>query len=343
MNKTLSAASLALALSAAMGIAAAPAIAASHGGAMKAETEKCFGVAMKGKNDCKAGAGTTCAGTSKTDYQGNAWSMVPKGTCEKDRLTDLADRQGPARRVQGKEGLIPKHRAQEPAMTILPLRHAAPSDPRRQRSLPARAGSGSSPSISATILKPAGLGFFEIHAENYMVAGGPFHHYLTRIRERLSAVDPWRRAVDRRRVAARRSAPRPAGRAARPLPAAVLFRASGLVQPWRQFLNDLLPVPTMHAPRWRASANTSTACRPGSSAACCWKTRPPTSSSPRRRWRNRLHRRGRPRTGCGLLLDVNNVYVSCTNHGRDPRAYHRRACRSTRSAKSTWPASPRCR
>jgi uncharacterized membrane protein len=83
MNKTLSAASLALALSAAMGIAAAPAIAASHGGAMKAETEKCFGVALKGKNDCKAGAGTSCAGTSKTDHQGNAWSMVPKGSCEK--------------------------------------------------------------------------------------------------------------------------------------------------------------------------------------------------------------------------------------------------------------------
>lgn len=51
--------------------------------AAAAETEKCFGVAMKGKNDCKAGAGTSCAGTSKIDYQGNAWSMVPKGTCEK--------------------------------------------------------------------------------------------------------------------------------------------------------------------------------------------------------------------------------------------------------------------
>lgn len=48
-----------------------------------AEIEKCFGVALKGKNDCKAGAGTTCAGTSKSDYQSNAWSMVPKGTCEK--------------------------------------------------------------------------------------------------------------------------------------------------------------------------------------------------------------------------------------------------------------------
>lgn len=51
-----------------------------------ADKEKCFGVAMKGKNDCKAGAGTTCAGTSKMDYQGNAWSLVPKGTFEKTAL-----------------------------------------------------------------------------------------------------------------------------------------------------------------------------------------------------------------------------------------------------------------
>ncbi|MEJ8473110.1 DUF2282 domain-containing protein [Roseibium algae] len=43
--------------------------------------EKCYGVSLKGKNDCKAGAGTTCAGTSTIDYQGNAWTLVPKGTC----------------------------------------------------------------------------------------------------------------------------------------------------------------------------------------------------------------------------------------------------------------------
>lgn len=51
--------------------------------AQSADKEKCFGVALKGKNDCAAGAGTTCAGTSKVDFQGNAWSLVPKGTCEK--------------------------------------------------------------------------------------------------------------------------------------------------------------------------------------------------------------------------------------------------------------------
>ena len=43
--------------------------------------ERCYGVAMAGKNDCAAGPGTTCAGTSKVDYQGNAWKYVAKGTC----------------------------------------------------------------------------------------------------------------------------------------------------------------------------------------------------------------------------------------------------------------------
>lgn len=44
-------------------------------------TEKCYGVAMAGQNDCAAGPGTTCAGTSVIDYQGNAWKAVPSGTC----------------------------------------------------------------------------------------------------------------------------------------------------------------------------------------------------------------------------------------------------------------------
>ena len=44
--------------------------------------DKCFGIALRGENDCAAGPGTTCAGTAATDYQGNAWKYVPKGTCE---------------------------------------------------------------------------------------------------------------------------------------------------------------------------------------------------------------------------------------------------------------------
>jgi uncharacterized membrane protein len=43
--------------------------------------EKCYGVALAGKNDCKAGAGTSCAGTAQANYQGNAWKLVKAGTC----------------------------------------------------------------------------------------------------------------------------------------------------------------------------------------------------------------------------------------------------------------------
>lgn len=48
---------------------------------MKTMVEKCYGVSMAGQNDCKAGEGTTCAGTAKVDYQANAWKNVPAGTC----------------------------------------------------------------------------------------------------------------------------------------------------------------------------------------------------------------------------------------------------------------------
>jgi uncharacterized membrane protein len=53
--------------------------------------EKCFGVALAGQNDCAAGAGTTCAGTSVVDYQGNAWKLVPAGTCVTMELPAAAD------------------------------------------------------------------------------------------------------------------------------------------------------------------------------------------------------------------------------------------------------------
>ncbi len=75
-RRTLSLA-LAASLTSAIAISAAPA------SAQNAAREKCFGVALKGQNDCAAGAGTSCAGTSKVDYQANAWKLVAKGTCEK--------------------------------------------------------------------------------------------------------------------------------------------------------------------------------------------------------------------------------------------------------------------
>ena len=79
MPTSFQAAALALAVDTALALAQAPV----H--AQPADKEKCFGVALKGKNGCAAGPGTTCAGTSTRtrDYQGNAWKLVAKGTCEK--------------------------------------------------------------------------------------------------------------------------------------------------------------------------------------------------------------------------------------------------------------------
>ena len=57
------------------------ALAQDKGASIKGEKERCYGISMAGKNDCAAGAGTTCAGTSKMDYQANAFKLVPKGTC----------------------------------------------------------------------------------------------------------------------------------------------------------------------------------------------------------------------------------------------------------------------
>ncbi|MEL0585786.1 MAG: DUF2282 domain-containing protein [Candidatus Thiodiazotropha sp. (ex. Lucinoma kazani)] len=62
------------------------------GVASAGDSEKCFGVAKAGKNDCKAGPGTSCAGTSTTDAQGNAWMLVLEGTCEKIVGGSLAEK-----------------------------------------------------------------------------------------------------------------------------------------------------------------------------------------------------------------------------------------------------------
>jgi uncharacterized membrane protein len=80
LDAKVSAAVLAGAISAAFGTAAVadPPAKATMG----APKEKCFGVALKGKNDCAAGPGTACQGTSTVDFQGNAWRFVQGGTCE---------------------------------------------------------------------------------------------------------------------------------------------------------------------------------------------------------------------------------------------------------------------
>ena len=193
---------------------------------------------------------------------------------------------------------------------------------RKQRSLPARAGIGLKPEHFRAILDTApDIGFFEIHAENYMVDGGPFHHYLTRIRERYPlSIHGVGLSIG----------------GAGPLDEAHLDRLAALLERYQPesfsehlawsshgdvFLNDLLPVAYDAATLERVCAHIG-------------------------RVQDRLKRRmllENPatyvefaastmtetefigevvsRSGCGLLLDVNNVHVSCTNHGRDARDY----------------------
>ena len=73
---------LALALAGSLATAFATAAVAAPLAPEKMEgMEKCYGISLAGQNDCAAGPGTTCAGTSTKDYQGNAWKAVPAGTC----------------------------------------------------------------------------------------------------------------------------------------------------------------------------------------------------------------------------------------------------------------------
>ena len=101
--------------SAAIALIAAAALSACSGGASEAtsetakttgseitevtaaENEKCYGIAKAGQNDCKAGEGTSCAGTSLVDYQGNAWKYTKAGECESigGSLTEVADNDPP--------------------------------------------------------------------------------------------------------------------------------------------------------------------------------------------------------------------------------------------------------
>jgi len=83
MSNTLKTAAIAGAVAAAM---------SSHATAVQAASqEKCYGVSLAGENDCAAGPGTTCAGTSVKDYQGNAWTLVDEGTCTEMDLPEMAD------------------------------------------------------------------------------------------------------------------------------------------------------------------------------------------------------------------------------------------------------------
>ncbi len=188
-------------------------------------------------------------------------------------------------------------------------------------SLPARTGVGLKPEHFQQILDTLpDLGFFEIHAENYLVEGGAFHHYLGRIREHYAlsihgvglsiggatALD--RAHLDRLAALIARYAPQSFSEH-------LAWASHGDV-----FLNDLLPLPYTaqtlqrvceHVDQVQSHLN----CRVLLENPATYVEFAASTMSETQFIGEAIRR-----TGCGLLLDVNNVYVSCVNHHRDPQA-----------------------
>ncbi len=86
-------------------LAAAIAGAGGFADTAQAASEKCYGIAVAGQNDCAAGPGTTCAGTSTVDYQGNSWKLVPEGTCKLYGTSSEAEHELPGEREGSLEPL----------------------------------------------------------------------------------------------------------------------------------------------------------------------------------------------------------------------------------------------
>ncbi|MBP8278839.1 MAG: DUF692 domain-containing protein [Propionivibrio sp.] len=187
--------------------------------------------------------------------------------------------------------------------------------------LPSRAGLGLKSEHFRDILETRPkLGFFEFHAENYMVDGGAFHHYLGLIRRdyplsihgvglSIGGESPLDEThLDRLAALLKRYAPQSFSEH-------LAWSSHG-----ENFLNDLLPVPYHAAMLSRVCAHIDRVQErlgrrmllenPATYVEFAASTMSETD------FIGEVIRR----TGCGLLLDVNNVYVSCTNHGRDPYA-----------------------
>ena len=166
-----------------------------------------------------------------------------------------------------------------------PLAAASALPGRMPVGLPARAGVGLKPEHFRDVLSTRpDIGFFEVHAENYMVDGGPFHHFLTRIRAHyplsLHGVGLSIGGIG-------------------PLDEAHLDRLAALIDRYDRVQERLQRRMLLENPSTYLEFEASTMSEAG---FLCEVLR---------------------RTGCGLLLDVNNAYVSCTNHGRDALAYIR--------------------
>jgi uncharacterized protein (UPF0276 family) len=188
--------------------------------------------------------------------------------------------------------------------------------------LPTGAGVGLKPEHFRDVLATRpDVAFFEVHAENYMVDGGPFHHFLGRIREHyplslhgvglsIGAEGP----IDEAHL------DRLAALIARYEPASfsehLAWSSHGEI-----FLNDLLPVPYDRATLARVCEHVDRVQerlkRPMLLENPATYVEFTISTMSEAQFLGEVLRR----TGCGLLLDVNNVYVSCMNHGRDPLAF----------------------
>lgn len=188
--------------------------------------------------------------------------------------------------------------------------------------LPARAGLGLKPEHYREILdQPQDIGFFEIHAENYFVDGGPFHDYLTRIRERYP-------------LSIHGVGLSLAGEA--PLDPAHLRQLRQLIDRYEPevfsehlawashggvFFNDLLPVPYHEGTLKRVCEHLDVLQNHLGRRILLENPATYVEFEASTYAEQDFIREVVQRSGCGLLLDVNNLYVSCVNHGRDCHAY----------------------
>lgn len=187
--------------------------------------------------------------------------------------------------------------------------------------LPARGGLGLKPEHFRTIFDTTpDLGFFEIHAENYMVDGGPFHHHLSQIRSRyplsihgvglsIGGESPLDEAhLDRLAALLQRYEPQSFSEH-------LAWSSHGDV-----FLNDLLPVPYCAETLTRVCDHIDRVQEELKRRLLLENPATYVEFAASTMSEGEFISAVVRRTGCGLLLDVNNVYVSCVNHGRDPCA-----------------------
>ncbi|MDP1647518.1 MAG: DUF692 domain-containing protein [Rubrivivax sp.] len=193
-----------------------------------------------------------------------------------------------------------------------------------ETALPRRAGIGLKPQHFRDVLDTRpDIGFFEVHAENYMVDGGPFHHWLGRIREHY----PFSLHGVGLSIGG-----------AGPLDEAHLDRLAALIERYQPatfsehlawsshgdaFFNDLLPVPYDRATLDRVCRHVDRIQERLKRRLLLENPSTYVEFEASTMSETQFLREALERTGCALLLDVNNVHVSCTNHGRDAAAYLR--------------------